>query len=163
LIFRMLSSHPEERPAQAREVEAELAEICMTASLTGLSRAAPMTDSQASGTRLVTTLVALGVATGDERVREIERLREQGADALPPSVDSIVAPLGAQRAHGDEASRALELGQQLCEKGARVGVATGRMRVDMIRSAGQVVDRAAALAREAGSGRLLADGTTTEL
>jgi eukaryotic-like serine/threonine-protein kinase len=163
LIQRMLSSHPEERPASARDVEAELLEISASADLSGVSRAAPMTDGTGSGTRLVTTLVALNVATGEDRVRAIERLKEQGADALPLSVDSLVVHLGAQRAYGDEASRALDIGQQLSAQGARVGVATGRMRVDLIRSAGQVVDRAAALAREAGPGRLLADSTTTEL
>src|SRR6185295_9051360 len=113
------SSNQEERPSSARAVAEEL-EILGRNALPGLSRAAPITEGSSAGTRLVTTLVALHVATGVDRTREIERLREQGADALPLGGDSIVAHLGAQRAHGDEAARALELGQQLCEKGARV-------------------------------------------
>jgi tetratricopeptide (TPR) repeat protein len=111
----------------------------------------------------VTTLVALHVGKGDARTAEIERLREQGAEALPLGDDSLVAHLGAQRAHGDEGARALEMGLVLSACGARVGVATGRMRVDRTRSAGEVVDQAAALAREAGAGGLYADATTADL
>ncbi|MFO0763050.1 MAG: protein kinase [Byssovorax sp.] len=164
LISRMLSSSPEERPASAREVAAELEALSRTASLKGVSRAAPnATDSVAMGTRLVTTLVALHVATGEARAAELEKLRGQGADALPLGTDSIVVHLGAQRAYGDEAARALEIGMALAARGARVGVATGRMRVDRTRSAGEVVDRASALARDAGEGGTLADATTSEL
>ena len=161
LIQRMLSSNQDERPSSAMEVASALAMLGKNA-LPGLSPAAPPPDASA-GTRLVTTLVALHVATGEARAREIERLRGQGADALPLGVDCIVAHLGAQRAYGDEAARALELGRALLPLGAHVGVATGRTRVEGIRSAGQVVDRAAALAREAGEGRLLTDGATMEL
>jgi eukaryotic-like serine/threonine-protein kinase len=161
LIQRMLSSNQDERPSSALDVAAALALLGKDA-LPGLSPAAPKPDAS-TGTRLVTTLVALHVATGEERAREIERLREQGADALPLGGDCIVAHLGAQRAYGDEAARALELGRSLLHRGAHVGVATGRTRVEGMRSAGQVVDRAAALAREAGEGRLLTDGTTMEL
>ncbi|MEZ4312682.1 MAG: AAA family ATPase [Polyangiaceae bacterium] len=82
---------------------------------------------------------------------------------MPLGADSIVAHLGTRRAHGDEATRALSLGRSLCRRGAKVGVATGRMRVDKTRSAGEVVDRAATLARSADRGRLLTDSTTAEL
>ncbi len=111
----------------------------------------------------MTTLVALHVGRTDERGWELDRLREQGADALPLGTDALVAHLGARRAHGDEGARALELGLALSARGAKVGVATGRMRVDRTRSAGEVVDQAAALAREAGAGGLYADATTADL
>ncbi len=81
LIQRMLSSNQDERPSSALDVATSLALLGQDA-LPGLSPAAPKPDASA-GTRLVTTLVALHVATGEDRAREIERLREQGADALP--------------------------------------------------------------------------------
>jgi serine/threonine protein kinase len=135
LIARMLASEPDGRPASARAVAEELEAICGDPNLPGLARAAPPTDrpSQPTGTRLVTTLVALHVATGEERAWEIDRLREHGADALPLGTDSIVAHLGADRAYGDEGTRALELGLQLLARGAKVGAATGRMRMDRTR------------------------------
>ncbi|MFT3771959.1 MAG: protein kinase [Minicystis sp.] len=165
LIYRMLSSSPDDRPASAREVAEAIEALLRSQSLPGLTRQAeaPAERAGATGTRLVTTIVALHVARGDGRAQEIERLREQGADALPLGDDSIVAHLGAQRAYGDEGARALELGLALSARGARVGVATGRMRVDRTRSAGEVVDQAAALAREAGPGGILADTTTADL
>ncbi len=165
LIYRMLLSDPERRPDSAREVARELDVLYRDPTLPDLAKAMALEAESKGllGTRLVTTLVALHVATGEARVHELERLREQGAEALPLGADSIVAHLGARRAHGDEAARALELGKQLCDRGARVGVATGRTRVDLTRSAGEVVDRAAALARDAGAARLVADPTTAEL
>jgi serine/threonine protein kinase/tetratricopeptide (TPR) repeat protein len=164
LICRMLAQDPAGRPDSARDVASALDALYADPSLPGLARAAPQSDtSMPSGTRLVTTLVALHVATGDERQRELERLRDRGADALPLGVDSLVAHLGARRAHGDEAIHAVDLALELAALGGRVGLATGRMRVDRTRSAGEVVDRAAALAREAGQGRALADATTAEL
>ena len=165
LVYRMLSSDPEGRPASARDVAHELEEILRDPKLATLARAdeTPAATLQGSGTRLVTTIVALHVARGEQRVAELERLKEQGADALPLGDDSIVAHLGAQRAHGDEAARAVELGMALATRGAKVGVATGRMRVDRSRAAGEVVDHAAALAREAGAGGILGDATTADL
>jgi serine/threonine protein kinase len=166
LISRMLGSDPEGRPGSAREVAAELEELLRDPSLPELGRL-PESRSErggaGSGTRFVTTLVALHVGRGEERAWELERLREQGADALPLGDDSIVAHLGAQRAYGDEGTRALELGLALSARGARVGVATGRMRVDRTRSTGEVVDQASALAREAGPGGLYVDATTADL
>jgi tetratricopeptide (TPR) repeat protein len=165
LIHRMLSSSPDDRPASAREVAAELEELLRDEALPGIARPVeqPTEHAVGTGTRLVTTLVALHVARGEVRTAEIDRLREQGADALPLGDDSIVAHLGAQRAYGDEGARALDLGMSLAGRGARVGVATGRMRVDRTRSAGEVVDQASALAREAGTGGLLCDATTADL
>jgi serine/threonine protein kinase len=164
VIARMLSSDPEDRPASALDVAHDL-EALRDEGLEGL---APQTEPQvdragSSGTRLVTTLVALHVARGEARTWELEKLREQGADALPLGDDSIVAHLGVQRAYGDEGARALEMALSLAVRGARVGVATGRMRLDRTRSAGEVVDHAAALAREAGAGGLFADATTADL
>lgn len=165
LIHRMLAHDRDKRPASAREVATELSALLADRAVEAVTRTATREAESKGvlGTRFVTTLVALHVATGEERQRELARLREDGAEALPLGVDSIVAHLGATRAHGDEAARALELGRQLCGRGARVGVATGRMRVDLSRVSGEVVDRAAALARDAGDGRLVADATTAEL
>ncbi len=165
LINKMLQSEPSKRPPSAREVAKELDFLW---SDPGVPDAVKVIEIQAdvpviSGTRLVTTLVALGVASGEERVKELSRLREFGAEGLPLGNDAIVAHLGLRRALGDEASRALELGKQLCERGARVGVATGRMRVDKMRLASEAVDRAASLAREAALGGMFADSTTTQL
>ena len=82
----------------------------------------------------------------------VDQLRARGADAVPLGQDAIVAHLGARRALGDEAARALELGRFLAEQGG-VGVATGRSKVDFTRPVGEVVDRAAALAHGAEAGR----------
>ncbi|WP_437737072.1 serine/threonine-protein kinase [Sorangium sp. So ce1335] len=164
LIHDLLLADRELRPSSAREVAERLAALVGEPHLPTPS---PLRVSDnppgVMGTRLVTTIVALHVATGEERQRELEALRRRGADALPLGADSIAAHLGVRQAHGDEASRALELGLALGERGGRVGVASGRMRVDRTRSAGEVVDRAVALAREAGLGRVLADATTVEL
>ncbi len=164
LIYRMLASDPADRPSSAAEVASELRAIASDPELPGATMVAPTGDRVASsGTRLVTTLVALNVATSDERVWEIERLRQQGADVLPLGADALIAHLGAERAYGNEGTRALELGLQLSARGARVGVATGRMHVDRTRSAGEVVERAAALAREAAADGVLTDSATAEL
>ena len=70
---------------------------------------------------------------------------------------------GVRKAQGDEAGRALDLGLRIARLSATVGVATGRTRMDRTRPTGEVVDRAAALARDAQRGQVLADTTTTEL
>jgi serine/threonine protein kinase/tetratricopeptide (TPR) repeat protein len=164
LVDRMLVSDRQKRPSSAQEVALELEAIFHDPALPDAPRvAAQRSDKSGLGTRFVTTLVALHAASGAARAAELERLREQGVDALPLGADSIVAHLGVRRAYGDEAVRALRLGQQLCARGARVGVATGRTRVDLTRSTGEVVDRASALARDAGPSRLVADATTVEL
>ncbi|WP_437681269.1 serine/threonine-protein kinase [Sorangium sp. So ce131] len=164
LIHALLLTDRELRPSSARAVAQTLEALVRDPFLPTPS---PLRVSDnppgVMGTRLVTTIVALHVATGEDRQREIEALRRRGADALPLGTDSVVAHLGVRQAHGDEASRALEHGLALGDRGGRVGVASGRMRVDRTRSAGEVVDRAVALAREAGLGRVLADATTVEL
>ena len=55
------------------------------------------------------------------------------------------------------------MSKELSSNGAQVGVATGRTLVDLTRSAGEFVDRASALARDAGPGGVLVCGTTAEL
>jgi serine/threonine protein kinase len=165
LVARLLEVDPKDRPRSGAEVARALAQLEEDASTQRLRRLTLREDDTRArvGTRLVTTLVGLGVATGDDRQRLLERVRALGADALPLGADSIVAHLGARQAHGDEASRALEIGQELAERGGKVGVATGRTRVDLTRSSGDIVDRAAKLAREAHDGKVAYDLTTMEL
>jgi eukaryotic-like serine/threonine-protein kinase len=116
-----------------------------------------------SVSRLVTTLVALQVATGSERDELLAQVREEGAEAVRLGKDSMVAFLGARRAHGGEAQLAVSLGRRLSQRGASIGIATGRALVDLARPVGEVVDKASALARAAPPGRLFADEVTVEL
>ncbi len=165
LVALLLEVDPAARPASARDVARALAELAADPAVIRTARLTLREDDTRArvGTRLVTTLVALGVTTGEERQRVLGKIRDLGADALPLGTDSIVAHLGARRAHGDEASRALEIGQELADRGAKVGVATGRTRVDLTTSTGEIVDRAAKLAREARDGKVTFDLTTSEL
>lgn len=165
LVARLLMSEPEHRPISAREVALEFDLLCRDTSVP--EQAKPLATSTEPppivANRLATTIVALQVGTKDQRRQLVDRLRAHGADSLPLGADSIVAHLGMKQAHGDEAMRALDLGRWLGDLGACIGIATGRMRVDKVRSAGDVVDRASALARKAGEGNVLADSTTKEL
>ncbi len=165
LISRMLELEPKDRPRSGREVATWLAEIAADPAVVGAKRLTLREeDSRARiGTRLVTTVVALGVATGEERQRALARVRSFGADALPLGTDSLVAHLGARQAFGDEASRAIDIGTELASRGAKVGIATGRTRVDLTQSTGDIVDRAAKLAREAADGKVVHDLTTGDL
>ncbi|NUO52707.1 MAG: protein kinase, partial [Polyangiaceae bacterium] len=165
LVAHLLEAEPDARPGSARDVARAIADLSGDPAVARATRLTLREDDTRArvGTRLVTTLVALGVTTGADRQRVIARIREFGADALPLGADSIVAHLGARRAHGDEASRALEIGQELADRGAKVGVATGRTRVDFTTSSGEIVDRAAKLAREAKDGKVAFDLTTSEL
>src|SRR5260370_36872268 len=132
----------------------------------GVDRAASaslaMTD-RGGGMRLVTTIVATQVPKGAARSRLLTHLRARGADATELGGDAIVCHLGVRKALGDEALRALDLGLRVAKLNATVGVATGRTRIDRTKPTGEVVDRAAALARDAIRGQGLADTTTTEL
>ncbi|NUP13355.1 MAG: protein kinase [Polyangiaceae bacterium] len=165
LVSNMLQIDPRLRPRAASDIARSIAELLRDEATLRVGRLTLReADTRARvGTRLVTTLVALGVATGDERQRLLDRARQIGADALPLGADSIVAHLGARRAHGDEATRAIEIANELAGAGAKVGIATGRTRVDLTRSSGEIVDRAAKLAREAKDGRVNFDLTTNEL
>lgn len=165
LVARMLATSPEDRPGRMRDVADALATLLASPDLPrGRRLASRAAESKGRiGSRLVTTVVALQAAVGAERAGLLEQFRALGADALPLGADAIVVHLGARRAHGDEASRALDIAEQLVARGARVGVATGRARVDLLRSTGDIVDRAAALARGTGEGQLVADPATLEL
>ncbi|HLK36507.1 MAG TPA: protein kinase [Polyangiaceae bacterium] len=170
----LLATLPAERPSAAADVARELREIGREmGNLEGgaLSRqgdfqplpASVATTGKGGGSRLVTTIVATHVPKGAPRSRLLTHLRARGADATELGGDAIVCHLGVRRALGDEAPRALDLGTRVARLNASVGVATGRTRIDRTRPTGEVVDRAAALARDAARGQLLADTTTTEL
>jgi hypothetical protein len=175
LMARMLATSPNERPQSAAEVARELREIVeelgRSHSSDRLTRASTLdsipasfaTTSRGGGTRLVTSIVATRVPKGPARARLLTHLRARGADATELGGDAIVSHLGVRKALGDEAQRALDLGLRIAKLNASVGVATGRTRIDRTRPTGEVVDRAAALARDATRGQVLADTTTSEL
>ncbi len=176
LLCDMLMTHPEDRPSRAADVATRLRAIAAE-----LEHAPPTTRTQspddpqsmgsmilsstrpASGSRLVTSILATHVPKGPARGRLIAHLRARGAEATELGGDAIVAHLGVKKAIGDEAARALDLGLRLAKAGCSVGVATGRTRIDRTRPTGEVVDRAAALARDAQKGQVFADTTTSEL
>ncbi len=164
LVADMLSLEWRERP-DSREVEARLSELCADPQLPKFAAAldAKSDSPHSSSSRLVTTMVALDVGRGAERDERIALMREVGAEALRLGKDAIVAFFGARRTRGGEAAKAVEIGKQLTVVGAKVGVATGRALVDRARPAGEVVDKASTLAREASKGQLLVDETTVEL
>lgn len=173
LMAQLLATSPSDRPETARDVARELREIAdemaqrssLRLTRSGGDEAAPgsLALSKAGGTRLITSIVATHVPKGPARARLLTHLRARGADATELGGDAVVCHLGVRKALGDEAVRALDLGLRIAKLGAMVGVATGRTRIDRTRPTGEVVDRAAALARDARRGQLLADTTTTEL
>lgn len=186
LMARMLSAAPEERPSSAADVARELREIAET--LTSIrpsgmpsdrfEHSPPSVDSSPFGTagssmrpgtagasRLVTSILATNVPKGTPRERILSHLRSRGAEATELGGDAIVAHLGVRKAVGDEAAQAVNMAHRLGSAGARVGIATGRIRIgtNQARPTGEVVDRAAALARDAQKGQVLVDTTTSEL
>ena len=175
LVHRMLSTEPEYRPHDMREVTQVLRDVLQEAGRmtwpSGGTPSEPVLSSRlgSSASRLVTSIVAIRFAKGSARERALEHLRQRGADAVPLGQDAIVAHLGARRAVGTEATAALDLGRRLARAGARVGIASGRARVNLtspageVQPVGEVVDRASALARDADAGVVLADATTSEL
>lgn len=178
LLCHMLATHPEDRPSGAGEVAARLREIALELEAAPLTTRTHSPDSGTSpqsmgsmilssarpgGSRLVTSILATAVPKGPARGRLIAHLRARGAEATELGGDAIVAHLGVKKALGDEAARALDLGLRLAKAGCRVGVATGRTRIDRTRPTGEVVDRAAALSRDAQKGQVFADTTTSEL
>ncbi|HEX3771590.1 MAG TPA: protein kinase [Polyangiaceae bacterium] len=179
IVSRLLATAPAERPASAREVAHELRAIVedlrtgdggavVPGSLSPHAPHASMhtassTTDKSGGTRMVTTIVATRVPKGAVRARLLTHLRARGADATELGGDAIVCHLGVRKTVGDEAVTALDLGMRVARINATVGVATGRTRIDRTRPTGEVVDRAAALARDAARGQVLADTTTTEL
>ena len=176
LLCEMLATHPEERPSRASDVALRLRSIAAELERTPMTTRAQSPDlapmnlgslvlstSRPGGSRLVTSILATHVPKGPPRQRLIAHLRARGAEATELGGDAIVAHLGVRKALGDEATRALDLGLRLAKMGARVGVATGRTRIDRTRPTGEVVDRAAALARDAQKSQVFADTTTSEL
>ncbi len=174
LMARLLATSPSDRPASADDVARDLRDIANEIGSRTTERpprngsfetipASLATTGRSGGTRLVTTIVATHVPKGGARARLLTHLRARGGDATELGGDAIVCHLGVRKAQGDEAARALDLGLRIGKLNATVGVATGRTRIDRTRPTGEVVDRAAALARDASRGQLLADTTTTEL
>ncbi len=171
LVHRMLETDPSLRPGSVEEVLEILQDALRDAARISFSEFEPVRSSRlgSSASRLVTSIVALRFQTGSARERALDMAKQRGADAVPLGQDSIVAHLGARRAVGSEAAAALELGRRLARAGARVGVASGRARLNWltdtgaVQPVGEVVDRASALARDAEPGVVLADTTTSEL
>ncbi len=178
LVGELLATAPEERPRGAlavaerlRAIAAELG-VASQVILRGLDEAPPSSrmsmvpmsrSTGAGGSRLITSILATRVPKGSPRARMLTHLRARGADATELGGDAIIAHLGTRQALGDEAARALELGQRLATLNAQVGIATGRTKLARARPTGEVVDRAAALSRDAQRGQVLADTTTSEL
>ncbi len=176
LMARLLATSPQERPSGGAEVARELRRIAReVATQTDIARGVPdveppnsvgsgvTTSRNTGGTRMVTSILATQVPKGAPRQRLLAHLRSRGADATELGGDAIVAHLGARKALGDEAARAIEMAFRLAKTNASVGIATGRTRIDRTRPTGEVVDRAAALARDAQKTQVLADTTTSEL
>ena len=182
LMAELLATDPAERPADAgiaadrlRALASDLAkregtettrELRSPQSTPPISAVGPASQLSHSsgGSRLVTTILATHVPKGPPRARLIAHLRARGAEATELGGDAVVAHLGVSRALGDEATRAIDLALRLAKVNATVGIATGRSRVERgVRPIGEVVDRAAALARDALRGQVVLDTTTAEL
>ncbi len=177
LLSEMLATQPEDRPKKASDVTDRLRAIALELERAPIAAHTLVPESGKSpsmgsivlssvrpgGSRLVTSILATAVPKGPGRSRLIAHLRARGAEATELGGDAIVAHLGVKMAIGDEAVRAIDLGLRLAKAGCRVGVASGRTRIDRTRPTGEVVDRAAALSRDAPKGQVLADTTTSEL
>lgn len=169
-VHRLLALNPEDRPENAREVALELRRLIGIIARGTLADSEPRSSRLGSSVlRLVTTMVALRFDDAHVRGEALLRSNARGAEVFALGPNSLVAHFGARRAVGNEAAGALKLGRLLASWGAQIGVATGRTMVpyvdldDPIPALGDVVDRATALAREAASGQVLADATTSEL
>lgn len=168
VIDQLLQTDAHARPQGAAELE-QILSSCLAD-----STAEPWPTTEASSrigqrtTRLVTTLVAMGITDSARRRDAVNAIRAMGAEAAPLGQDALVGHLGVTKATGGEARAALVLGQSLSESGAAVGIASGRARLEAsarggFRPVGDVVDRAATLAREAQASETLTDATTSEL
>ena len=177
LIGGLLATFPDDRPGSAREVAIELRHIhaelespeapspfdAATEPPMSIGSIVLSTSRGLGGQRLVTSILATFVPKGPARHRLLSHLRARGAEATELGGDAIVAHFGVHKTLGDEAARALDLGMRLAKTNSAVGIATGRSRIDRTKPTGEVVDRAAALARDAQRGQVLADTTTSEL
>jgi len=90
LVAHLLEAEPDARPRSARDVSRAIADLSGDPAVARATRLTLREDDTRArvGTRLVTTVVALGVTTGEDRQRVIARIREFGADALPLGADS---------------------------------------------------------------------------
>ena len=190
LLASLLATAPGERPVSAEVVAEDMRRIASEVALDaahGQRRMAPappeserdavssasggaskapvsgLAPISGGGSRLVTSILATHVPKGPARTRLVAHLRARGAEATELGGNAVVAHLGVRKAAGDEAVRAIDIALRMAKAGASVGVATGRSRIDGARPSGEVVDRAAALSRDAPRGSVLADTTTTEL
>lgn len=167
-IDALLQTDPAARPANATLVEQMLLQ-CLNDEIPDSFEDSEVSSRFGMGTsRLVTTLVAMGLGRPGQQDAALAQLRETGAEAVRLGKDAVVAHLGVTRATGGEARAALELGGSLANLGAAVGIASGRARLQgasggKVRPVGEVVDRAATLAREARAPEVIADATTSEL
>ncbi len=166
VIDQLLQTDPSRRPASARAAEAILLS-CLDESVDSFPPAEFSSRLGSGATRLVTTVVAMDLPP-EAMSRAIEEVSARGTEAVKLGDDAIVAHLGVEHATGGEAVAALSLGQSLAQSSASVGIGSGRARLGetmggRVRPVGDVVDRAATLAREAPAGSVLSDATTTEL
>src|ERR1017187_6019808 len=127
LMCELIATLPSERPASAKHVADRLRALSADLAKHGalVSRVfeedAPMSQAPTSGvsipsgggSRLVTSILATHVPKGAPRERLLAHLRARGADATELGGDAIVAHLGARKALGDEASRAIDLALRL--------------------------------------------------
>ncbi len=172
LLGDMLATSPADRPSSASEVasllralEGELVTQTGTRFTPGGTSAlsAHTTTGRSGGSRVVTTIVATYVPKGESRTRLLTTIRSRGGEATELGGDAIVAHFGLKRSAGDEATRATEVAVKIAQMPAAVGIATGRAKLERTRAQGEVVDRAAALSRDAKRGQVIADTATTEL
>lgn len=170
LLTQMLSVDPEDRPTSMAEVRDRLREMAphITSGSTTQLEPSPVSEqpsgpiANVGGQRVVTSVLATRVPKGPSRQRLVAYLRSRGAEATELGGDAMVAHLGVKKSVGAEAALAVSLAVRLAEAGASVGVATGRSRIDRQGPQGDVVDRAAALSRDANKGQVLTDMVTAE-
>src|SRR5690606_22418846 len=128
-IDALLQTDPQRRPDSAYAVEKSLLDSLAEATRVSWPAEEMSVRTSTSGSRLVTTLVALGFSDRAGQQAAVLALRAEGAMAVPLGKDAIVAHLGVERATGGEAQVALRMGHQLAAQGAAVGVASGRARL----------------------------------
>ena len=168
-VHQMLALNPADRPRDMQEVASALDELAVLISRASPSEREPRSMRLGSSTsRLVTTIVASGFENSEARDEALRELCAHEAEAVPLGRRSLVAHLGARRSRGNEATSALALGRLLAQRGARVGVATGRALIpyvdadEPIHPIGEAVDRATQFSRAAEGGQVLADNVTAE-
>ena len=167
LVDSLLRTDASERPDSAAQVEIQLQNCLLGEARESFPPAEASSRLGSVNTRLVTTLVAMGLRE-EKRDAVMSRMKKRGALVAALGQDALVAHFGVEVATGSEARVGLTLGRMAAAGGARVGVASGRARVQgtgaaRARPIGDVVDRAANLAREAEKGAVLSDATTKEL